>query len=432
MTATTVSGAVAKRDTGIVSVMWDRKTHFAAILPDHIEVKGFLGTAAAALYGNADLMKAAERSPDSLITALMRCAALGHQPGTDEFYLTPRKKAGVPQVLGIEGYRGIVERMYRSGAVANVVVREVCAKDYFRYVEGEDEVPVHSFGGQGSTGADFFGANGSRDRGAMVGVYSYARLTTGAVSRVIVLDRDDVHAARDAGGYRADDKYSPWNRLDAGKDHPELTGRSMWWKTAARRLEPWVPTSAEFRREQLRASAQAAGLATPPPPTAMPAMQHQDIHDAVIVDEDPSPAGEPQTPAAASPPTPPADPAGEAPLPPLPGEEEAAAGQPDLTDYDTPGTATRGKGGQLTAIWTVLKTVFGFTEEEKPQARAVCEHIIERKLIGGTTGNLSRNEAGTVLDTLAHWQRLAGADETPREVLVALMAAGAEGEISDE
>ncbi len=303
MTATTVSQAVARREAGIVSVMWDRKTHFAAILPDHIEVKGFLGTAAAALYGSADLMKAAERSPDSLITALMRCAALGHQPGTDEFYLTPRKRKGVPEVLGIEGYRGIVERMYRSGAVASVVVREVCAKDFFRYVEGEDEVPVHETGGRGTTGADFFGATGSRDRGAMVGAYAYARLTTGATSRVVILTRDDVLAARDSGGYKPDDSYSPWNRLDGGKDHPEFQGRSMWWKTAARRLEPWVPTSAEFRREQLRASAQAAGL-TAPPPAAMPAAAPQDIHDAEVVDEDASPAGEPQTP--------PADPAGEA------------------------------------------------------------------------------------------------------------------------
>jgi hypothetical protein len=164
------------------------------------------------------------------------------------------------------------------------------------------------------------------------------------------------------------------------------------------------------------------------------------------------PASAPTPPEHAAPPP---APAGGTPLPPLPGEEEitapvsgdtAVAGEaahadatgpgaaePDDTGYDTPGTATRGKGGQLTAIWTVLKTVFGFTEDEKPQARAVCEHIIERKLIGGTTGNLSRKEAGAVLETLAHWQYLAESDGSqPREVLVALMAAGAEGEVSDE
>lgn len=253
----TVSQAVEQRKTGPVAVMWARRNHFGAVLPQHIDVESFLGTAAGALYGSKDLMAAATASPDSLIVALMRCAALGHQPGTDEFYLIPRKIKGKPTVQGIEGYRGIVERMYRSGAVAKVVVREVCAKDPFRYLEGVDDKPVHQIGGDGETGADFFGENGSRDRGEMVGVYAYAELTTGAVSRVVLLSRDDVLAAK-ASSDGSDSKFSPWNRLDGGPNRPEFTGRSMWWKTAARRLEPWVPTSAEYRREMLRASTAAA------------------------------------------------------------------------------------------------------------------------------------------------------------------------------
>jgi recombination protein RecT len=288
VTTQTVSAAVATRDNGPIKLMWSKKDHLDAVLPDHIDVKAFLGTAAGVLYASRDLMEAAETSPDSLITALMRCAALGHQPGTDEFYLTPRKDHGRPKILGIEGYRGVIERMYRSGAVSKVVVREVCAKDKFVYVEGIDDKPRHEFGGQGVTGADFFGATGSRDRGVMVGVYAYAELTTGAVSRVVILNRDDVHAARDAGGYRPDDKFSPWNRADGGKDHPEFTGRSMWWKTAARRLEPWVPTSAEYRREQLRASASAAAQAGPPPEQHAAAIRDEDIADAVIVSEAPA------------------------------------------------------------------------------------------------------------------------------------------------
>lgn len=255
----TVSQAVEKKQAGPVTIMWSRKNHFNAVLPQHIDVESFLGTAAGALYGNEDLMEAATVSPDSLITALMRCAALGHQPGTDEFYLMPRKRKGRPEVQGIEGYRGIVERMYRSGAVRKVVVREVCAKDKFRYLEGVDEKPVHQIGGDGETGADFFGENGSRDRGEMVGVYAYAELMTGAVSRVVLLTRDDVMAAK-AASDGSDSKFSPWNRLDGGPNHPEFTGRSMWWKTAARRLEPWVPTSAEYRREQLRAAVEADNL----------------------------------------------------------------------------------------------------------------------------------------------------------------------------
>lgn len=247
--------AIATRPSVAVDTMWARQRHIAGILPAHVEVKSFLGTAMAALYADPKLMKAAENAPESLVGALMECASLGHRPGTEEYYLTPRGG----KILGIEGYRGIVERMYRSGAVAAVIVREVCAKDEFRFTEGEDEVPIHKIAGQaggGTTGAAFFG-DGGQDRGEMVGVYAYARLTTGGVSRVVLLSRADVLAARDSGD-NDDPRYSPWHRLDGGKDHPEFTGRSMWWKTAVKRLEPWVPTSAEYRNAEARAAAQAA------------------------------------------------------------------------------------------------------------------------------------------------------------------------------
>ena len=273
-----------------VSLMWEKKSHIGAVLPDHINVKGFLGTAAAALYKDSKLMEAAESDPGSLVAALIRCASLGHRPGTDEFYLTPRKVKGKPTVLGIEGYRGIIERMYRSGAVRNVVVREVCANDRFAFIEGLDEKPVHRFGGSNNdqSGAGFFGPKGSLDRGEMVGVYAYAVLDSGAISRIVILSRDDVMAARDVSDSK-DSQYSPWNRLDGGEAHPEFKGRSMWWKTAARRLEPWVPTSAEYRRERMRAAAEATAAALPDssgngqPITPIPA---EDISSAEAEDSD--------------------------------------------------------------------------------------------------------------------------------------------------
>ena len=296
----TVSQAVEQRQTGPISIMWSRPTHFDAVLPDHVDVKAFLGTAAGALYADPKLMEAASASPDSLIVALMECASLGHRPGTEEYYLTPRRKKGRPQILGIEGYRGIVERMYRSGAVAKVVVREVCAKDQFRYLEGVDDKPVHQIGGEGETGADFFGENGSRDRGEMVGVYAYAELMTGAVSRIVLCNRDDVMAAK-AASDGANSDYSPWNRFDAGKEHPEFKGRSMWWKTAARRLEPWVPTSAEYRREMMRATTSADSLVRPrasEPPAPQPVPADEPV-DAEVLDESLSPDEEARQQAAA-------------------------------------------------------------------------------------------------------------------------------------
>jgi hypothetical protein len=78
--------------------------------------------------------------------------------------------------------------------------------------------------------------------------------------------------------------------MDAGAGEPEFQGRSMWWKTAAKRLEPWVPTSAEYRREQLRASAAAVTAAERPVAIAQEAQAGaRDVVDAEIVDEQPQP-----------------------------------------------------------------------------------------------------------------------------------------------
>ena len=146
-------------------------------------------------------------------------------------------------------------------------------------------------------------------------------------------------------------------------------------------------------------------------------------------------------PVAAEPHTPPPAGAGEA-LPPLPGEVVVAApssnpapgsadradgaAAPDDLDYDTPGTVRQ---PQLTAIWTVLSQVFKFASDEKEQARAVCAHIVGREL--GTSNDLSKNEAKTVLDTLSHWREQAQAKgDHPRDYLVAVMVAQDTGEIA--
>ncbi len=292
MSSQTVTQAVAQRDEGPIAVIKAHQRKIAPVLPDHIPVKQFIGLAVGALYRDPKLMSAAKNNPGALMNALMRCATLGHQPGTEEFYFVPRKNKknrGLPEIQGIEGYRGIVERMYRSGAVASVVVREVCANDRFVYVEGEMDRPKHSFAHNehGGTGADFFGPKGSVDRGEMVGVYAYAVLMTGAVSRVVLLSRDDVMAAKDSGD-GGDSDFSPWQRLDAGPQHPEFRGRSMWWKTAARRLEPWVPTSAEYRREQARAAAEAHRIVADPDTPPATDMPMSDYVDGEVVDEVPA------------------------------------------------------------------------------------------------------------------------------------------------
>ena len=234
----TVGAAIERANPAPVALLASHRDRFAAVLPDHIDAKSFVGLASGALYRDAKLMEAATNAPGAFANALMRCAALGHQPGTEEFYLVPRKIKGQLQVQGIEGYRGIVERMYRSGAVASVIVREVCEHDEFEFIEGVHTKPIHKI--------DWFAGN----RGAMIGVYAYAILNTGAVSRVVILNAEDVEKIK-ASSDGADTDWSPWVKHE----------RSMWWKSAARRLEPWVPTSSEYRREIIRATTEAAALA---------------------------------------------------------------------------------------------------------------------------------------------------------------------------
>src|ERR1039458_5665348 len=53
------------------------------------------------------------------------------------------------------------------------------------------------------------------------------------------------------------------------------------------------------------------------------------------------------------------------------------------------GPAGGARGNELWAIAAKL----GFTSGDKAEWRQVCEKVIGRKLVGGTTGNLSVNEA---------------------------------------
>lgn len=260
------------RPSAAVDLIYGRAQHLASLLPAHLDLDSYIGTATAQLYNDAKLMAAAEASPDSLMIALTECAQLGHYPDGKSYYLTPRSRKGRPVILGVEGYRGVVQRMYNSDRVGKVIVREVCERDEFDFTEGMDDHPLHrSAANRQRTGAGYFGESGTADRGEMVGVYAYAKFLNGEYSRVTLLSREDVLAARASGGYSPDDEYNPWNRLDGGPDHPEFRGRSMWWKTALKRLEPWVPTSAEDLRTrsaalQVRQERPPVQLASAPSP----------------------------------------------------------------------------------------------------------------------------------------------------------------------
>jgi recombination protein RecT len=210
---------------------------FARILPQHIRPAAFLQLTASMMSRTADpnLRTAANANPESFVAALFDCARLGHDPGTNAYYLVPfgLDKDGRPttktEVVGIEGYRGIIQRMYRAGSVLAVRADVVRTGDGFEYQPGPLAIPRHEF--------DPFADDD--DRGALKGAYAYALLPGphGPVpSQVIIMGKKAIESRRKRSR-GSNSPYSPWNT-----DEP-----SMWRKCPLRESEKFVPTSVEWR-----------------------------------------------------------------------------------------------------------------------------------------------------------------------------------------
>ncbi|WP_199827572.1 RecT family recombinase, partial [Streptomyces xylophagus] len=114
------------------------------------------------------------------------------------------------KVTGIEDYKGEIERMYRAGAVVSVKAEIVYKNDTYDFDEQTMDRPRHV--------RDRFA--GKSTRGRMVGVYAYAVMRGGALSRVVEMGEEEVleHKAASRSGNGAD---SPWTKWP----------RSMWLKT---------------------------------------------------------------------------------------------------------------------------------------------------------------------------------------------------------
>lgn len=243
---TNISQTVATQQDSPSALVRSRTEDFRQVLPSHIKVETWVRLAQGVLNRDPKVKEAANNDPGALMVALLEAARKGLEPGTEQFYLTPRREKGVLKVKGIEGYQGIVERIYRAGAASSVVVEIVREGDGFEYVVGKQDRPIHEI--------DWFG-----ERGELKGVYAYAVMKDGATSKVVVLNKAKVMEAK-AKSDGADSPYSPWNQGD---------GEAMWLKTAVRRLEKWVPTSSEYIREQLRAVRDVA-IETPRPAPTVP------------------------------------------------------------------------------------------------------------------------------------------------------------------
>jgi recombination protein RecT len=228
---------------GLKQIIWQYRQQYNMLLPEGIDLETFVGAASAAMYKNPKVAQAAAQDPIALIVALRECARLGHLPGTEEYALAVRGG----RVQGMEQYQGVVERMYRSGAVASVHADVVCIGENFQ--RRGNEPPIHE--------ADWLNRDTATDK--LAGVYAYAELTTGRYSRIVIMGKPEVMRHR---------AFAQTHNVWDGD-----FGVSMWLKTALRELRKWIPTSSEYRLAEARADAAAAALDRVPPqvrPLAVP------------------------------------------------------------------------------------------------------------------------------------------------------------------
>lgn len=267
----TVSNAVATRDNSPAALIRQYSEDFRTVLPSHVKPDTWVRLAQGALKkgkklegGKTELEVAAANNPGVFLASILEAARLGLEPGTEQFYLTPRKVKGKLEILGIVGYQGHIELMYRAGAVSSVVAECVYDGDRFDYQPGRMDAPLHEIDWD------------AEDRGKLRLVYAYARMRDGATSKVIVLNRAAINKIK-ASAQGASSEYSPW------RQHED----AMWLKSAVRQLQKWVPTSAEYR-DQLRtdhvetARAHAEGSRSLHDNRALPAV---DVETGEVYDE---------------------------------------------------------------------------------------------------------------------------------------------------
>jgi recombination protein RecT len=251
-----IGNAIEKRDDGPGGLVQQYRQDFAQVLPSHVKPDQWVRVATGLLRRNQDLAKAAQRNPGSFLAAMLECARLGLEPG-DTYHLVPMGG----EITGITDYTGLVELMYRSGAISTVIAQVVYAGDDFVWEPGITERPQHK--------ANWFG-----DRGDMVGAYAYAVFKDGATSDVIVRSRAEIEKVR-AVSKTARSGASPWNQW------PDR----MWKKTVLRELAKTVPTSAEFRT--LQAAAEAAGAQQDAASAALPPIPAPQHYNPASDDEGP-------------------------------------------------------------------------------------------------------------------------------------------------
>jgi recombination protein RecT len=264
-----------KANDGPTELIRQYRDDFALVLPSHIKPDTWIRLTTGLFRRDQDLADVARKNIGSMLAALLDCARLGLEPG-DTYHLVPFGD----EIVGIPDYTGLIELIYRAGAVSSVKCAVIYQNDLlphpddvaeefprgrprFLWVPSEMDRPHHA--------PDWFA-----DRGEMIGAYAYAVMLDGSISQVILRNKAEIEKVRDEskGAHKPN---SPWRKW------PDR----MWRKTVIRELEKFVPSSAEFRKDKLRDAVHVeAERIDTRTLTELPAILDRDIIDGAIVDSE--------------------------------------------------------------------------------------------------------------------------------------------------
>jgi len=203
------------------------KQDFAMVVPKHLSPERVMRVAIAACKRTPELMTC---WLPSVVGGCLEASALGLEINTplQQCFLIPFKnnKTQRTEAQLIIGFQGYIELMYNNPKVLSVYAAVVYENDVFICEYGTEEKMIHRPLEVG-------------EAGMVRGFYAYAKMIEKAY-RFVYMPKAEVDRIRDeySSSYKSNPKDSPWT----------TEYLAMGCKTAIRKLQKFVPKSAEVGR----------------------------------------------------------------------------------------------------------------------------------------------------------------------------------------
>lgn len=238
--------AIARPQTTFKDILHQEWHKISAVIPKQVSQERMFQLAVSA-YNQTP--KLAECTPVSVLSCILKCAALGVEPSAVDnlgrAYVLPykNKKTGRTEAQMILGYKGMIDLARRSGEIQDISARAVYEGDFFEYEFGLNEQLKH-----------VPAQDNERTPNKLTHVYMVCHFKDGG-HYIDVMTRSQVNAIR-ARSKAGSSASGPWST-----DY-----EAMACKTVIRRAFKFLPVSVEAQKAAAtdEATPTISNLFTPP------------------------------------------------------------------------------------------------------------------------------------------------------------------------